>query len=140
MSACDRLAALLRASGRAILLGAPTEGAGGSQQETRGVAAKWIDSGRLLSVSIPNAAFGVERSAPTPVLPVGGAAAPAPVGPARAGEVPFETFFDAYGIENRPIEPDVRYETRVEDVTGAGRGWLEQIDAALAGEQRPDRV
>ncbi len=118
MSACDRLAALLRASGRAVLVGGPTEGAGGSQQETPGLPARWTDSRRLLSVSIPNAAFGVPR-APSD-------------DPAR--EVPFEKFFEGYGIENRPVEPDVRYEPQLEDVTANGRGWLERVDAILFGD------
>jgi hypothetical protein len=152
MSACDRLVALLRASGRATLVGGPTEGAGGSQQESPGVGAKWTDSERLLSVSIPNAAFGVRRSAAGAVVVAVGSSAPAaadapraelgaPAAP-RAREVSFETFFDAYAIENRPVEPDVRYETQLEDVTQRGRGWREQIDAALAGDAhaRRDRV
>jgi hypothetical protein len=130
MSACDRLAAMLRASGRAVLLGGPTEGAGGSQQESPGISAKWTDSRRLLSVSIPNAAFGVRRAGGGPVVPAVGGPAPAPASP-RAGEVSFETFFEAYGIENRPVQPDVRYETQLEDIVGGDRGWLEQVDAVL---------
>lgn len=120
MSACDRLAALLRASGRAVLIGGPTEGAGGSQQETPGLPAKWTDSQRFLSVSIPNAAFGVPRAAAR----------------AASGDIPFEAFFEEYGIENRPVEPDVRYEPRLEDVTASGRGWLEQVDAVLFEDLR----
>jgi hypothetical protein len=138
MSACDRLAALLHASGRAVLVGGPTEGAGGSQQETAGVPARWTDGARQLTVSIPNAAFGVPRSAGAPVLPALAAPAGAPLprgrtAGMRAGELPFETFFDLFLIENRPVEPDVRYDARVEDVTAAGRGWLEQVDAILFG-------
>jgi hypothetical protein len=131
MSACDRLVALLRAAGRAVLVGGPTEGAGGSQQETTGVPARWTDRAGMLSVSIPNAAFGVPRTAGAIVPAVSGpaaagaAAVPAPghaaAPAARAGEVPFETFFDRFAIENRPVEPDVRYEPGVEDVTAAGR-------------------
>jgi hypothetical protein len=133
MSACDRLAALLRVSGRAVLVGAPTEGAGGSQQETAGVGARWTDSGRHLSVSIPNASFGVPRAAAGPVVAV--ASAGAAPGPApRAGEISFEDFFDGYLIENRPVEPDVRYEAQLDDVTSGGRGWQEQVDAILLGD------
>jgi hypothetical protein len=140
MSACDRLAALLRASGRAVLVGAPTEGAGGSQQETAAVAARWTDSRRVLWVSIPNASFGVPRAAAGPVVAVASSAAPsggrapaAAEGPVRAGEIPFEAFFDGYLIENRPVEPDVRYDARLDDVTSGGRGWQEQVDAILFG-------
>jgi hypothetical protein len=139
MSACDRLAALLHASGRAVLVGGPTEGAGGSQQETPGVPARWTDAGRQLTVSIPNAAFGVPRGAAAPVVPAlaepGGA--PLPLGRAagmRAGELSAEAFFDLFLIENRPVAPDVPYGTAVEDVTASNRGWLEQVDAILFGD------
>jgi hypothetical protein len=144
MSACDRLAALLKASGRAVLVGGPTEGAGGSQQETADLPARWTDSGRLLSVAIPNAAFGVRRAATGVVVTAGdGPASPSPAGlrgaeevrgPAAGGlEVPAPAFFESFGIENHPIAPDVRYETGLEDVTGGGKGWLRQIDAVLSG-------
>jgi hypothetical protein len=132
MSACDRLAALLHASGRAVLVGGPTEGAGGSQQETGGLPARWTDSRRLLAVSIPNAAFGAPRARAGAVLPAGGdpAAAPVSIG-AHGAEIPTRAFFEGYGIENRPVEPDVRYEPRVDDVTGENLGWLEAADRAL---------
>jgi hypothetical protein len=128
MSACDRLAALLKASGRAVLLGGPTEGAGGSQQEAPGLSARWTDSAGQLTVSIPNAAFGVRR-APAGMVVVTGDG-PAPEGGA---ELPAPAFFESFGIENHPVVPDVRYETSVEDVTGAGKGWLRQVDAILSG-------
>lgn len=128
MSACDRLAALVQASGRAVLLGGPTEGAGGSQQETPGLPARWTDSGRHLSVAIPNAAFGVRRAAAGVVVTAGDRTTLA-----GGAEVPAPAFFEAFGIENQPVLPDVRYETAVEDVTDGGKGWLRQIDAVLSG-------
>jgi hypothetical protein len=130
MSACDRLAALLEASGRAVLLGSPTEGAGGSQQETASLPARWTDSARLLSVSIPNAAFGVRRTSGGVVQSAGERPAVPPPGGA---EVPAPVFFESFGIENHPVLPGVRYETTLEDVTEAGRGWLQQVDAILSG-------
>jgi hypothetical protein len=130
MSACDRLAALLKSSGRAVLVGSPTEGAGGSQQEAPGLSARWTDSSGLLSVAIPNAAFGVRRTPAGLVVTAG--SPPAPRAPGRL-EIPAPVFFESFGIENHPVEPDVRYETKPEDLTGAGRGWLQQIDAVLSG-------
>ena len=130
MSACDRLAALLKSSGRAVLVGSPTEGAGGSQQEAPGLPARWMDSARQLSVAIPNAAFGVRRTPAGLVVPAGAAGAPRS---AAGVEVPAPVFFESFGIENHPVEPDVRYETKLEDLTDAGRGWLQQIDAVLSG-------
>jgi hypothetical protein len=118
-SACDRAAAMLRSSGRAVLLGGPTEGAGGSQQEARNLAARWSDPEGLVTLSIPNAAMGVQR-----VLPVSDGA---------RGERPSEEFFQTLAFENRPVQPDLPYATHLEDLTGHDRGWARQVDEALFG-------
>ncbi|BDG05475.1 S41 family peptidase [Anaeromyxobacter oryzae] len=114
MSACDRIAAMLKGAGRAVLVGGPTEGAGASQQEARGLSVRWSDADGLLAVAIPNAAMGVQ---------------PAPSGGAR--DATADEFFAALAFENRPVEPQVHYATRLEDLTGHNRGWLEQTVAAL---------
>jgi hypothetical protein len=114
MSACDRLAAMLRGAGRAVLVGGPTEGAGASQQETRDQSARWTDRGGRLSVSIPNAAMGVQRSA-------------TPRGPTESAEL----FFGELAFENRPVPPSVPYATSRLDLTAHNRGWLLQAEAAL---------
>ncbi|HET9598737.1 MAG TPA: S41 family peptidase [Anaeromyxobacteraceae bacterium] len=119
MSACDRLALLLQASGRAVLVGGPTEGAGGSQQETKNLQVRWSDPEGLVSLSIPNAAMGVQRTLP--------AAAGAGFGS--------EDFFAGLAFENRPVRPDVPYATRVEDVVGANRGWAAVVDQVLFGSR-----
>jgi hypothetical protein len=113
MSVCERLAGLVREGGNALLVGGPTEGAGGSQQETRDLPARWTDGGGRLSVSIPNAAMGVLR------------------GKGGDDAASAERFFGALALENRPIEPDVRYATSLADLTHHNRGWLEQVEAAL---------
>jgi hypothetical protein len=123
MSVCDRTAAMLQSAARAVLVGEPTEGAGGSQQEARNLAARWTDVEGLLSLSIPNAAMGVQRTLPE--------------GDARRERTARE-FFATLAFENRPVEPDIRYATRLEDVTGANRGWLEQVDEVLFADA--DRV
>jgi hypothetical protein len=120
MSACDRLAGMLKAGGRATLVGGPTEGAGGSQQEARNLSARWSDPDGLLSLSIPNAAMGVQRALPRPEE--------------RRGPAQTEEFFRTLALENRPVTPDVPYATRLEDVTGQNRGWLEQVDEVLFGK------
>jgi hypothetical protein len=114
MSACDRLAGLLRAGGRAVLVGGPTEGAGGSQQETKGQSARWTDPAGLLTVSIPNAAMGLQRAAQ-----------------GSAGESSADAFFEALAFENRPVEPHVSRATTVEDVRGANAGWRAAAEAQL---------
>lgn len=121
MSACDRLAALLKASGRAVLLGEPTEGAGGSQQEAQNLGARWTDPEGLLSLSIPNAAMGVQ-----PALPAEGAR--------RAG-VAAPEFFARLSLENRPVPPDVRYAPTLEDLGQHNRGWLDAVDEVLFGKR-----
>ena len=125
MSACDRLAGLLRSSRRALLLGGPTEGAGGSQQEAPNLGARWSDPDGVLSLSIPNAAMGVQP------LDAG-----APL--AARAERTAEEFFAALAFENRPVPPDVPYSTSLADITGHNRGWLEQVEAVLF-EGRPVR-
>jgi Peptidase family S41 len=117
MSACDRLAGMLRSSGRAVLVGTPTEGAGGSQQEARNLAVRWSDPEGLLSLSIPNAAMGVQ---------------PPPGGTGRKrSDVPADDFFEKLAFENRPVTPDVPYATRLDDLTHHNRGWLEKVEAVL---------
>lgn len=116
MSACERLAGLLRSGERAVLVGGPTEGAGGSQQEAKGLAARWTDARGRLSVSIPNAAMGVQ--------PAGGAGA----------DPSADHFFEALALENRPVAPDRPYATTRADLVDHARGWREQAWAALDGE------
>jgi hypothetical protein len=64
---------------------------------------------------------------------------PAPESSARPAaarereEVPALEFFRSFGIENHPIEPNVRFEPKAEDVAGNGRGWIEQVEAILNG-------
>lgn len=116
MSACDRVAALLKSAGRATLVGGPTEGAGGSQQEARNLPVRWTDPEGLLALAIPNAAMGVQRA-----LPLTG------------GDRPADEFFQVLTFENRPVQPDVPYATTLDDVTHHNRGWLEQVDRALFG-------
>ncbi len=119
MSACDRLAALLESTHRATLVGMPTEGAGGSQQETRDLSARWTDSEALISLSIPNAAMGVQH-----VLPAnrdqGASISPA-------------DFFASMAFENRPVMPDVPYRTKREDITGHNQGWRAEAEDQLFG-------
>jgi hypothetical protein len=114
MSACDRLAGLLRASGRAVLVGGPTEGAGGSQQETKGQSARWSDPAGVVTVSIPNAAMGVQ-----------------PAGFAHAATPDASTFFSSLAFENRPVVPHVAYETSVEDLLSSNAGWRAAAERAL---------
>ena len=115
-SACERLAGMLQANGRATLVGGPTEGAGGSQQEARNLSARWTDPEGLLSLSIPNAAMGVQRAAPE----------------ARR-EIAAEQFFETLAFENRPVLPDRAYAPTLQDLTGSNAGWLREVEAALFG-------
>jgi hypothetical protein len=118
MSACDRLAGMLKTSGRAVLVGGSTEGAGGSQQEAKNLPARWTDPEGLLWISIPNAAMGIQRELPLP---------------GKGREPSAEAFFASLAFENRPVEPDVAYATTVDDLREANRGWLERVDEVLFG-------
>lgn len=114
MSACDRLAAILKHGHRALLVGGPTEGAGASQQESKDQSARWVDSSGRLGVSIPNAAMGVQLAAATGVT-----------------QASAEQFFAQLAFENRPVEPDEPYATTREDLVDHDRGWLRAARAAL---------
>jgi C-terminal processing protease CtpA/Prc len=119
MSVCDRLAAMLRSSGRAVLVGGPTEGAGGSQQEARNLAVRWSDAEGLLALSIPNAAMGVQRAIA--------------VSDGARGERTADEFFQGLAFENRPVQPDIAYSTHLEDIAAHNRGWARLVDDALFG-------
>jgi hypothetical protein len=51
--------------------------------------------------------------------------------PAAAEERDADEFFAALALENHPIEPDVPYAPRLEDVTQHNRGWLARVEALL---------
>lgn len=104
MSACDRLARMLKVSGRAVLVGGPSEGAGGSQQETNGIGARWVDTEGRLGLSIPNAAMGVGKDM-------------------EASTVDPALFVSALALENRPVQPDLSYAASLEDIRFENRGW-----------------
>ncbi|HYD42101.1 MAG TPA: S41 family peptidase [Anaeromyxobacter sp.] len=120
MSACDRLSAILKRGHRARLVGGPTEGAGASQQETKGQSARWADASGSIGVSIPNAAMGVQTEAI--------------VGPRQAT---VEKFFEEYAFENRPVSPDEPYATTLEDILDRNVGWLRAARAALTRADLP---
>jgi hypothetical protein len=120
MSACERLASMLQASG-ATLVGAPTEGAGGSQQEAKGHPARWVDPSNKLALSIPTAAMGVARARSTP---------------GRTASV--ERFFAELALENHPVVPDVPYATGVEDLQRENEGWRAATEAALRRDAPDD--
>jgi C-terminal processing protease CtpA/Prc len=117
MSACERLAAQLQGAG-ALLVGGATEGAGGSQQEAKGLPARWVDASGRLALSVPTAAMGVVR----------GDATGRTVAPAR--------FFSELALESRPVAPDVPYATTVEDLARANAGWRAAAEAALRADGR----
>ncbi len=152
MSACDRLAALLQRSGRATLVGSPTEGAGGSQQETHSLPVRWTDPQGLVSLSLPNAAMGVQSALPSASAARAGvvlASLGEGAGAAHVrsdsddsptilqGEAPASEFFQSLTFENRPIAPDVAYATRADDLTHENRGWRAEAEAALFARRAP---
>ena len=123
MSACDRLAAVLKRGRRAVLVGGPTEGAGASQQESKDQTARWLNPDGLVGVSIPNAAMGVQTAAAFGVT-----------------QATAEQFFDKLAFENRPVEPDEFHATTREDVVDRNRGWLQAARDALQHAERAGPV
>jgi hypothetical protein len=122
ISACDRMAALLDRSGRATLLGTPSNGTGlGYASES--LFYGWSDWHGLLSVKIPAHIFGV---------------APKALGTnAQDHILPFDSNADAYLTENRPTSPKKSFEPSIQDIMLQGTGWASAIQKTLPAAPQP---
>ncbi len=121
ISACDLLAGLLRNAKRAILLGGPTNGAGGRFLEV----GKYPRSGYTddlfgtVTLKIPNTFHAL-----LPRL-----------------KAENEWFFDfpenqPWMMENRPISPDLAYGNQVLDIEAPGAGWLRASVQAILDHEK----
>lgn len=121
ISACDLMAGLLRVSGRAALVGEPTNGTGGRFMELgEGPKALWRDDlfGTVM-VHIPNTLHAV--------LPR----------PRADGEWFFDFAANKDWVwENHPVPVDRPYVTALEDLANGGKGWW----AAAFGTEKAKRA
>lgn len=119
MSACERFVSMLQNTGRATVMGHPTDGtSSGSWTFGPTPAAEWRDDKfDTLIVQIPNAFYAVLDR------------------PLRENEfsVPFESNRNLLK-ENRPISVSdgFSYQTQLVDVLNGNQGWLDRISRALS--------
>jgi hypothetical protein len=105
ISACDVMSILLKSSGRATLLGLPTNGTGAGFSSSFEVPT-FTDTNHILTARLPNMLFGR---------------------PLRSGESA-QIDIESIEAENRPTQPDAVYEQDITDVTS---GNSDLIQAAL---------
>lgn len=115
VSACDGMAAILKRSGRATVLGTHTNGTGAGFQGSENLDSGFIDTYDELSIKIPNYQFGYATKAFANLV-----------------SVPYASVADDYFTENRPTMADITVEATPDDVTGKKNSWLEAVVKELA--------
>ena len=107
ISACDKMAFLLKSSGRAVIVGTHTNGTGAGYLSTEDFNTSWEDRLKVLSTTIPNYLFGVPgKSAETTVF----------------GEDSVEQLCS----ENKPTVADIPYNSKMIDLAKNNLGWLQK--------------
>lgn len=111
VSACDMMTSLLKASGRATIIGTHSNGTGAGFLSTQDLNTQWTDSLRVFSSQIPNHLFG------------------------RPGEAGVRIFGEdsAYDmdLENAPTQADIQYSPMVKDLVKNNTGWLDKAVEVL---------
>lgn len=115
VSACDGMAAILKRTGRAVVLGTHSNGTGAGFQGTTNLDSNFTDTYDELSLKIPNYQFGYSAK-PFPDLI----------------SVPYEATVDDYFTENMPTVADVIVEPTLGDVLGLKNTWLDATLKALS--------
>lgn len=111
ISACDIMASLLKSSGRATLIGLPSNGTGAGFLSTANNDSSWTDSFRVFKSEIPNFLFGSAGPVGTAIFP---------------GQA------ETLNLENRPTVPDVAYAPALDDILGNSSGWIKKALETLA--------
>lgn len=112
VSACDIMAILLKSSGRAKLIGQPTNGTGAGFSSSFAIP-DWTDTNHILTAKVPNFIFGR---------------------PLKAGESPATVDIESIEAENRPTQPDIAYEPDLNDVTSGNADLIQSALKQLASE------
>ncbi len=110
-SACEVTAGLLKNSGRATLVGSPSNGTGAGYMNISGTAnidASWRDSKDVLSIEIPSFVF---------VVPEKGFDA--------TQHILTYQDYKKFIPENIPVEPDVPFSVPLSDILGDSNLWLD---------------
>lgn len=114
ISACDITAFILKASGRATLIGSHSNGTGAGFLENDVVTNLWEDDTKVFETKIPNLLFGLPGSA------------------TDTSTLIFEKdSVDRLDTENRPTYADVEYTNTLTDIWKQNIGWLEKAAEVL---------
>jgi len=143
ISSCDRLAALLKISGRAQMVGTATNGTGAGFTDTWDPATQrlqsdWRDSSGLLAAQIPDMLFGVIPSLEVPTTPSSRPKGFLPwIGwllqgrPEAVEYVPLATYGDGSLLENQPTQPDIPFEVSPLELSNGSEAWLGLVQRSL---------
>ena len=114
ISACDITSFILKASGRATLIGTHSNGTGAGFMSTGEISNDWEDDHKVFSTTIPNLLFGLPGSKTDTETLV------------------FEKdSVERLDTENRPTFADVQYWTTNKDIQNKNIGWLEKAAEVL---------
>jgi hypothetical protein len=142
LSSCDRLAAFLKTSGRATLIGTPTNGTGAGFQDwtdpaTGRLHSDWQDSAGILTAQIPDQLFGAQAADAAPIM------SGKPKGflpwikwlfqgrPEAIEYLPMADYESTSLLENQPTQPDLFYAPQVSDLRRGQAGWIDLIQSQL---------
>lgn len=114
ISACDITSFILKASGRATLIGTHSNGTGAGFISNDDIKTDWEDDFKVLSTSIPNLLFGLPGSS------------------SDTETLVFEKdSVERLNSENRPTIADVQYSNTSRDILNKNIGWLEKAVEVL---------
>ncbi len=107
ISACDKMAFLLRATKRATIIGTHTNGTGAGFLSTSDFNTQWQDRLKVLSSTIPNYLFGI---------------------PGSSAEISIfgENSAEELCSENKPTVADIQYNSKIIDLAKGNLGWLQK--------------
>ncbi len=107
ISACDKMAFLLRATKRATIIGTHTNGTGAGFLSTEDFNTEWQDRLKVLSSTIPNYLFGIPGDSVDTLI---------------FGENSVEQLCS----ENKPTIADIQYNSKIVDLAKGNLGWLQK--------------
>ncbi len=107
ISACDKMAFLLRSANRATIIGTHTNGTGAGFLSTKDFNTEWQDRLKVLSSTIPNYLFGI---------------------PGASSDINIfgENSVEELCSENKPTVADIQYSTKFIDLDKGNLGWLQK--------------
>lgn len=112
VSACDKMAFLLKATGRATIIGTHTNGTGAGYLSTSDFNTNWEDRLKVLTTQIPNYLFGIP-------------------GDSIETSIFGEGSVQQLCSENKPTIADIPYNSKMIDLARSNLGWLQKAAQVL---------